>query len=62
MTIDNFLLPELDVTPLPPSLVNQPLFFLYIWTGKKGSGVTPLPYSFCQIPRFWGLFIGVDRL
>ena len=44
------------------SLVNQPLFFLYIRMGKKGSGVTPLPYSFCQIPRFWGLFIGVDRL
>ena len=43
------------------SLVNQPLFS-YIFGRGKGSGVTPLPYSFCQIPRFWGLFIGVDRL
>ena len=42
--------------------MNQPPFFLIYSDGKKGSGVTPLPYSFCQIPRFWGLFIGVDRL
>ena len=44
------------------SLVTQPLFLIIIFGREKGSGVTPLPYSFCQIPRFWGLFIGVDRL
>ena len=34
------------------SLVNQPPFLLIHSDGGKGSGVTPLPYSFCQIPRF----------
>ena len=42
------------------NLVNQTLFSnIFGW--EKGSGVTLLPYLY-QIPRFWGLFIGVDRL
>ena len=39
------------VTYFQPNLVKQTLFSFNL-DGKEGSGVTPKPYSFCQIPDF----------